>query len=78
MNEANMVSRNFALAGNTGVENYLHEAAQAGDPPSGTHYGDGLGGRVESLGVHEHWNNVREKRYSRNLGEAEGIELVRV
>ena len=72
-----MVSRNFALAGNTGVENYLHEAAQAGDPPSGAHYGDGLGGRVESLGVHEHWNNVREKRYSRNLGEAEGIELVR-
>lgn len=78
MNEPNMVSRNCALAGNTGVENYLHEAAQAGDPPSGTHYGDGLGGRVESLGVHEHWNNVREKRYSRNLGEAEGIELVRV
>lgn len=29
-------------------------------------------------GVHEHWNNSTEKLYSRNLGEDEGIELVRL
>jgi hypothetical protein len=33
---------------------------------------------VESLGVHEHWNNARDKQYSRNLGKKQGIELVRV
>ncbi len=60
-----------------GVDNYLHEAALADAPPSGTFYdpeGDGV--RLQSLGVHEHWNNPIEKRYSRNLGADEGIELV--
>ena len=32
--------------------------------------------RLASLGVHEHWNNPQEKKYSRNLGTGEGIELV--
>jgi hypothetical protein len=31
-----------------------------------------------SLGVHEHWNNETDRQYSRNLGEEEGIELVKV
>ena len=60
-------------------DNYLHEAAQADDPPSGTFYdpeNDGI--RLESLGVHEHWNNSTDKQYSRNLGTGEGIELVQV
>jgi parallel beta-helix repeat protein len=60
-----------------GVDNYLHEAALANDPPSGTFYdpeGDGVG--LQSLGVHEHWNNPTDKQYSRNLGLDEGIELV--
>jgi len=59
------------------VDNYLHEAAQADDPPSGAFYdpeGDGV--RLESLGVHEHWNNAIDKQYSGNLGRAGGIELV--
>jgi hypothetical protein len=58
-------------------ENYLHEAALAGNPPSGTVYdpeGDGV--RLASLGVHEHWNNAVDKQYSRNLGTGDGIELV--
>lgn len=60
-----------------GAEDYLHEAALAHEPPSGTHYdpeGDDV--RLESLGVHEHWNNAQEKLYSRNLGLDTGIELV--
>jgi hypothetical protein len=34
--------------------------------------------RLSSLGVHEHWNNAQEKKYSRNLGQGQGIELVTV
>ncbi len=60
-----------------GVDNYLHEAALAHDPPSGTFYDpDGDGIRLASLGVHEHWNNAIDRQYSRNLGAEEGIELV--
>jgi hypothetical protein len=59
------------------VDNYLHEAALADRPPSGTVYDpNGDGTRLASLGVHEHWNNPAEKKYSRNLGKSEGIELV--
>lgn len=76
--EPNVLDRNPVLAGNEGVENYLHEAASAPNAPSGTRYEDGLGHAVESLGVHEHWNNAFEKAYGRNLGKPEGIELVRV
>jgi L-ascorbate metabolism protein UlaG (beta-lactamase superfamily)/uncharacterized protein (DUF362 family) len=60
-----------------GVDNHLHEAALADNPPSGMFYdpeGDGI--RLQSLGVHEHWNNSRDKQYSRNLGLDMGIELV--
>ena len=39
---------------------------------------DGAGNPVESLGVHEHWNNSVERLYSRDRGESEGIELVRI
>jgi parallel beta-helix repeat protein len=58
-------------------ENYLHEMALADNPPSGTFYDpehDGI--RLESLGVHEHWNNAVQRQYSRNLGTGDGIELV--
>jgi parallel beta-helix repeat protein len=58
-------------------DNYLHEAALADNPPSGTVYDpENDGTRLESLGVHEHWNNPVDKQYSRNLGAGEGIELV--
>jgi len=61
------------------ADNYLHEAAQANNPPSGTHYApDGV--PLKSLGVHEHWNNAQDKRYTRNLDpqHATGIELYTV
>jgi len=60
-------------------EDYLHEAALAHQPPSGTFYDPNHPTptqRLESLGVHEHWNNPEERKYSRNLGRAEGIELI--
>jgi hypothetical protein len=60
-----------------GPQDYLHEAALAHDPPSGTFYDPGhTGQRLPSLGVHEHWNNYIDKQYSRNLGTGNGIELV--
>jgi parallel beta-helix repeat protein len=58
-------------------ENYLHEAARADNPPSGTVYDpEGDGTPLASMGIHEHWNNPVDKKYSRNLGTGDGIELV--
>jgi hypothetical protein len=62
-----------------GEEDYLHEAALADIPPSGTFYDpDGTGAGLPSLGVHEHWNNPSDKQYTRNLGTGDGIELIAV
>jgi hypothetical protein len=63
-----------------GADDYLHEAALANKPPSGTFYDPDHATntrRLASLGVHEHWNNAQDKQYSRNLGKRAGIELVR-
>lgn len=57
------------------ADNFLHEASNIGNPPSGIAY---LGKAQGSLGVHEHWNNPDERMYSRNLGTGKGIELYRV
>ncbi len=65
----------------SGADDYLHEAALADHPPSGTFYDSDHAAnvaRIASLGVHEHWNNPQAKQYSRNLGKTEGIELVSV
>jgi hypothetical protein len=65
----------------SGVDDYLYEAALANNPPSGTFYDPDHATpvkRLPSLGVHEHWNNAQEKKYSRNLGKDQGIELVPV
>jgi hypothetical protein len=67
--EPNLMTGNPSFNGN--VDSYLHEAAMAEKPPSKTNY-EGL----HSLGVHEHWNNAAEKKYSRNLGRKSGIELL--
>jgi hypothetical protein len=58
------------------ADNYLHEAAQAAKPPSGTVYNPDGSGALASRGVHEHWNNATARKYSRNLGGKEGIELI--
>lgn len=78
MNEPTVTNGNDSLKNNPTVENYLHEAALIGKAPSGNRYKDGNGKPVMNLGVHEHWNNPVKKKYSRNLGKKEGIELVRV
>ena len=59
-------------------DEYLVEAAMIPNAPSGMVYdperdNDPL---TAPLGVMEHWNNSRDKQYSRNLGKEEGIELV--
>jgi hypothetical protein len=64
-----------------GAEDYLHEAALANNPPSGTRYDPGkTGAGLSSLGVHEHWNSSATKQYSRNLDPVNGtgIELVQL
>jgi len=61
------------------VDNYLHEAALANNPPSGVFYdSEGDGVQMKSLGVHEHWSDATKKSYSRNLNKKEGIELVSI
>ncbi len=62
--------------GSEGADDYLHEAALADNPPSGSFYdpdNDGTG--LASQGVHEHWDDPVNKRYTRNLGAGNGIEL---
>ena len=62
------------------ADTYLHEAANANAPASGTFYDpDRTGIRLPSLGTHEHWNNATNKQYCRNLSpNGTGIELVAV
>jgi hypothetical protein len=57
-------------------DNYLHEAALAAKAPSGTLYDPDGSGALASLGVHEHWNSATARKYSRNLGMKQGIELI--
>lgn len=78
MNEPTVTNNNYSLKDNATVENYLHEAALVKQAPSKNLYKNGNGKRVTNLGVHEHWNNPLSKKYSRNLGKKEGIELVKV
>ena len=69
------------IARRNGTDDYLHVAARANHPPSGTFYDPDHATatkRLPSLEVHEHWNNPQESKHSRNLGTGEGIELVNV
>ena len=61
-----------------GVDDHLHQAADAATWPAGIAYDpDHRGVPVPSLGTHEHWNNASAKQYSRNLSPAgTGIELI--
>lgn len=78
MNEPVVVKDNDSLKNNPTVENYLHEAGLVKHAPSGTTYQNGKGKKVSNLGVHEHWNNPIDRKYSRNLGKKEGIELIQI
>ena len=78
-NEPTILNTPDVLPSNSTCENYLHEAAEADHPASGTVYTpQGNGKTLPKLGVHEHWNNPKEREYSRNLGTGEGIELVAI
>ena len=68
MNESAVTSYNWVLRDNPTVENYLHEAELVAVAPSGTVYTDGHNNTIANLVVHE-------QRYSRNLGNNEGIKL---
>ena len=62
-----------------GVDDYLHQAADPANWPANIVYDpENDGTPIERLGVHEHWNNKEDKKYSRNLGADVGIELISV
>lgn len=75
-NEPNVTKDNPSFTPD--LDNFLHESALANNPPSGMKYDPENNGKYvsQSLGVHEHWNNPNEKKYSRNLGSGRGIELI--
>jgi hypothetical protein len=59
-----------------GVDDYLHQAADSSLWPEEITYDpDNDGILINSLGVHEHWNDSLQKQYTRNLGTGTGIEL---
>ena len=59
------------------VDDYLHQAADSVFWPDGLVYDpEDDGSPIGSLGIHEHWNNLEDKQYSRNLGYDYGIELI--
>jgi len=60
-----------------GTTDYLRQAASSDFWPEGIIYDpENDGTPIASLGVNEHWNNPIDKKYTRNLGTGEGIELI--
>jgi hypothetical protein len=58
------------------VDDHMHQAADSSFWPDGIIYDpENDGTPIGSLGVHEHWNNMFDRQYSRNLGFDYGIEL---
>ena len=63
-----------------GVDDFLHQAADSINWPEGILYDPEDDGSYlpRSMGVHEHWNNAVDKKYTRDLGTGEGIELIKL
>jgi hypothetical protein len=63
----------------SGVDDFLHQAADSLNWPSGIKYDPENDGTYlpRSMGVHEHWNNATDMEYSRDLGTGNGIELIK-
>jgi hypothetical protein len=58
-------------------DDYMIEAARGANVALGAYKPNGE--EIGSLGVHEHWNNAEDKKYSRNLSSRrKGIELFTV
>ena len=64
----------FPKGSSRNCDNYLKEAAKGKNDRLGDYRPNGI--KTGSLGVFEHWNNARDRQYSRNLGKSEGIELI--
>jgi hypothetical protein len=61
-----------------GADDYLHQAADSANWAADIIYDPENDGEIiESMGVHEHWNNDIDKQYTRDLGTGDGIELLR-
>jgi hypothetical protein len=69
-NEPVVLAQKDVLQAGHSAQNYLHESAEAAHPPSGKAYA------ADSLGAHDHWDSPEKKRYARNRGAKEGIELL--
>ena len=64
----------FPLGSVVNSDNFLHEAAAGTNKEFGPYKPNGK--PIGSQGVHEHWNNAKDKKYSRNLQpKGRGIEL---
>jgi hypothetical protein len=62
-----------------GVDDHLYQAADSSFWPAGLRYDPEKDGTVlGSLGVHEHWDNAIDQKYSRDLGSGSGIELMKL
>ena len=66
----------FRKGSSQNCDNYLKEAARGHNARFGDYRPNGV--KTGSLGVFEHWNNARDKQYSRNLGRGNGIELYEI
>jgi hypothetical protein len=66
----------FPKGSSRNCDNYLKEAARGKNDRLGDYRPNGV--KTGSLGVFEHWNNARDRQYSRNFGKSEGIELVTI
>jgi hypothetical protein len=70
---------NPAFAHMEAVDDYLEQAADKSRWPPDIEYDpDNDKTPITSLGVHEHWDSPDSKKYTRNLGTGNGIELVYV
>ncbi len=76
--EYNGINQPEAYPNWVGVDDYLHQAADKANWPDGIVYNPDGKGELKSLGIHEHWNNSTDKKYSRNLGLDKGIELKQI
>ena len=62
-----------------GVDDYLRQAADPTKWPANFVYDpENDGTPLKSLGIHEHWNNSVDKKYSKELGIGNGIDFIKL
>lgn len=70
-------NRAYPMGAIRNSDDYMIEAARGTNATLGAYKPNGK--EIGSLGVHEHWNNAKDKQYSRNLSRnGKGIELTKV